>query len=469
MQKVKSLKQTTMNQFIRVFSTLIITLTFSTAFGHTNIDTPPDSTTSVVDRSASLLLVEEGKTLFSEGKVKTALVKFREAANKDANSFKANYYIGQCHYYLKNYGYALKYANKALRMNKEKVNKEVYFLLGETHHRMGKIDSALINYTIAKEKMSKSRARALVLDHHIEEANYALVELKKAAKYKRTKLEGDVNSGYDDYGAILASDQKTIFFTSRRSNTTGGGMNPDDERYFEDVYKATWDEEMKEWGDVTNKLGRINSEGFDAMNYLSEDGLTGIITLNTTTLDKKTTTRGSDICNIKMNNKGTWNSPRPISNKTINTSYFDGAATVTADGSTMYFVSDRKGEKSSTDIYVVHKAGKKWGVAEPLPFNVNTLGRETTPYISPDGQYLFFSSNGHVGLGGFDIYVSQNQGEFWGDPINLGSGINSVNNDTHFTYDPELKKAFLSAVEIIGKKSSIDIFEVDMTDFNYGK
>ncbi len=444
-------------------------LTAGNSFSNIEFTTPPDTTTSLVDRSAALLSIEEGKTLFSEGRIKEALIKFREAANKDANSFKANYYIGLSHYYLNNYGYALKYADKAMQMNEEKVNKEIYFLLAETHHRLGNVEKALAHYELAKEQMPKARSRVLLVDHHIEEAKFAIEELKKEAKFSRTRLVGDVNSGYDDYGAILRNDGKTIYFTSRRSNTTGGGMNPDDQRYFEDTYKVTWDEEMKEWGDVTNKLGKINSDGFDAVNVISDDGLSGMITRNTTATDAKTTTRGSDIFELKMSTKGTWNSPKIIKNKTINTSYFDGSATVTADGNTMYFVTDRKGDKSSTDIYVVEKNGKKWGSAKPLPMTINTKGRETTPFITPDGRYLFFSSNGHVGLGGFDIYVVENMGDSWGEPINLGAGINTVNNDTHFSYSQELKRAFVSSYEIIGNKASIDIYEIDMTDYKFGK
>ena len=96
---------------------------------------------------------------------------------------------------------------------------------------------------------------------------------------------------------------------------------------------------------------------------------------------------------------------------------------------------------------------------------INTKGRETTPYISADGRYLFFSSDGHIGMGGLDVYVVENLGDSWGTPINLGNGINSVNNDTHFTYDKAINKAYISGYEIVGQKSSIDIYEYDMTGF----
>ncbi|OFZ08078.1 MAG: hypothetical protein A3D92_09475 [Bacteroidetes bacterium RIFCSPHIGHO2_02_FULL_44_7] len=430
---------------------------------------PTDSTTNIVDKSAAIYMIEEGKTMFSEGKIKDALQKFREAQVKDPYNWRSDYWISQCHYKLNNFGYALRYAKQALALGDDKVNDEIYFILAQTYHRLSNIDSALINYELANQFMPKIRSSVLLVDHHIEECKFAQVELLKAPNRQKVQVAGDVNSGYDDYGAILANDGKTIYFTSRRSNTTGGGMNPDDQTFFEDVYRATFDPELNEWESITNQLGKINSNGFDALNYLSPDGLSGVITLNTTASDAKETTRGSDLCEIKYSDKDTWNSPKLITNKTINTSFFEGSATLTADGNTMYFVSDRKGEKSSTDIYVAHRNGKSWGNAEALPMTVNTKGRETTPYITPDGRYLFFSSDGHVGLGGLDVYVVENLGNGWGTPVNLGYGINSVNNDTHFTYYPAVNRAFISGFEIVGDKSSIDIYEMDMSGFEYPK
>jgi len=75
----------------------------------------------------------------------------------------------------------------------------------------------------------------------------------------------------------------------------------------------------------------------------------------------------------------------------------------------------------------------------------------------------------HLGMGGLDIYVVENLGSTWGEPINLGIIVNTVNNDTHFQYYPELQKAVMSSFEIIGQKASMDIFNVDMTDFMYPK
>jgi hypothetical protein len=94
--------------------------------------------------------------------------------------------------------------------------------------------------------------------------------------------------------------------------------------------------------------------------------------------------------------------------------------------------------------------------------NVNTKRRETTPYLTSDGKYLFFSSDGHKGMGGYDVYVSQNLGAGWTTPINLGSSINTVNDDTHFQYYTELKRAMMAGITLDEMQCNYNIYEVDL-------
>jgi tetratricopeptide (TPR) repeat protein len=454
-----------MNSLYSVTSTIIVLLISGLSYGTTDVHEPLDSTSNILEKTAAAYLIEEGKTLYQERKYRPALTKFREASIKDPNSWRASYWVGKCHYRLNNYGYAVKYSNIALKLGNDKITDEVYYFLGSSYHRLSNLDTALINYELAKKKLSKSRVKTLRIDILIDQCKYAQELNKSEPVVVRESISGEVNTGFGEYGVVIVNDGKTIYFTSRRNNTTGGGQNPDDQEFFEDIYRGTLNENTGDWEDITNELGRLNTDGFDALNYMSDDGTYGVMTLNTTTRDIKKTTNGSDLCEIKLNSKGLYNKPKPISNKSINTSFFEGAATLTADGNTMYFVTDRKGDKSSTDIYVVRKVGKSWGEAEPLPFHINTTGRETTPYITPDGKYLFFSSDGHIGMGGLDIYVCENKGKEWGDPVNLGLGINTVNNDSHFVYSEDSKLGYISGIEVIGNKSSLDIYQMDLTDF----
>ncbi len=440
---------------------LLLLMTAGNCFAANN-QIPPDTTTSVVDKSAAILLMDKGKELLFQSKFREALLQFREAAVKDPNTWKASYWISYCHSKLNNFGYAKQYGLEAVRKGGADVDKDVYDIIGTSFHRLGNLDSAQIYYQKALNELPKARATELRVEKKIAEVAFAKNALEKN-KNIRVSMTGEINSGFNDYCPILSADGKHFYFTSRRGNTTGGQMNPEDQEYFEDVYSAVWNAEDQQWDSISNDIDRLNTDGFDALNWISKDGLTAVVTWNNTFMETKTPTKSSDICEMEFTKKGKWSGAKIIANKSINTSFFEGSATLTADGNTMYFVSDRKGDKRGTDIYVVRKNGKKWGTAELLSDSINTLGRETTPFITPDGRYLFFASDGHRGMGGLDIYVVENLGSSWSSPINLGAQVNTVNDDTHFAIFKEHNKVFMAGTNISGQKSNFDIFEIDLS------
>lgn len=457
---------------MKLFYTLFIAIFLSStaAFSmEVNINPlPTDSSSSIVDRVAATYLIEEGKTAYDEGRLRDALRNFREAYVRDKYNSKATYWIGKAHYSLNNYGYALKYTRIAEVLS-EATDGDIFFLLAQAYHRQGYLDSALMDYKLAEIQLSKFKKKAYDIKQCIRNVEYALSVKNDELKYEKSLLDENINSGYDDYAGLFTEDGKKIYYVSRRPDTKGGNINPGDQRYFEDIYLSEWDEEKEEWGRSTNKLERMNSEGFDAINYISKDENEVYLTVNTSVLDVKNPTRSSDICVSKWTKQERWTRPKPIKNKTINTSYFDGAPTLTADGNTMYFVSDRDGDKSLSDIYVVYKEGNDWGKAKKLPMTVNTKKNETTPYITPDGRFLFFSSDGYKGMGGYDIYVTENLGNSWSEPVNLGPNFNTVNDDIYFKYSSKLKKALLSTYRIQGNKSSMDIYEIALDGWEIPK
>lgn len=424
---------------------------------------PPDSTSTIVEKTAAAYLIEEGKTLYAEGKMRDALNKFRDAAKKDVTSWKAPFWISRCHYEQYNYGYALKYAKDAVMINNNEVDKEVYEILAESYHRLGILDSAITNYELGIKNLPKTRSAELRLPLRLEQAKYAKEQLAKGIENKRLHIEGNVNSGYNDYSPVVFDVGKSMYFTSRRSNTTGGGQNPSDQQFFEDIYSAKWNPETNQWDSITNRLGRLNGNGFESVSYVSEDGLTAYITLNNTAVqDAKIVTKSSDIAEVKWTKQGQWSIPKLL-DKNINTSYYEGNATLTADGQTMYFVSERNANSKMSEIYVTYKQGNAWSKPVALPAEINSKGRETTPFITPDGRYLFFSSNGHPnGLGGYDVYVVERMGSSWGEVKNLGPAINTVNDDFGFKIYDTIGKAYVNGLEVIGDKASLDIYEFNL-------
>lgn len=425
--------------------------------------TPPDSTSTIAEKAAAMYLIEEGKSLYAEGRMRDALNKFRDAAKKDVTSWRAPFWISRCHYEQYNYGYALKYAQDAILINNNEVDKEIYEILAESYHRLGNIDSAIINYELAVKNLSKSRAAELRMPLRLEQAKYAKEQLAKGIENKRIHLEGNVNSGYNDYSPVVFNGGQTMYFTSRRSNTTGGGQNPSDQQFFEDIYSAKWNSEINQWDSITNRLGRLNDKGFESVSHISEDGQIAYITINNTAVqDPKITTKSSDIAEVRWTRQGQWSAPKLL-DKTINGSYYDGNATLTADGQTMYFVSERNANSKMSEIFVSYKQGSSWSKPQALPAEINSKGRETTPFITPDGRYLFFSSNGHEkSLGGYDVYVVERMGGSWGEVKNLGPAINTVNDDFGFKIYDAIGKAYVNGLEVIGEKASLDIYEFDI-------
>lgn len=425
---------------------------------------PPDSTSSIIDRTTSLYFLEEGKKEFARGKTRDALRRFREAYVRDQYNSKAVYWIGEAHYKMDNFGYALKYAKIAQSLSGT-ADGDLLFLMGKAYHRENKLDSAKVKYEKANALLSNAKKKAYNIPHLLNELKFADSVSKIENRFEKKLFNDQINSGYDDYSMVISKDGKEAFFVSRRPDTKGGNVNPADQRFFEDIYYTKWDEEKNDWGNATNDVERLNSIGFDAISHIVADGSEVYLTVNTSVVNVKRQTKSSDIYTSKKTKEDKWSSPRPIKNKSINTSFFDGAPTLTEDGNTMYFVSDRDGERSQSDIYVVHKVGRDWGTAKKLPMNVNTKSNETTPFITPDGRFLFFSSNGYTGMGDYDIYVTENKGNEWTTPINLGPDFNTVNDDIFFRYYEKLKKAVVSTYRIQGDKSSMDIFEIDLENW----
>jgi len=448
-------------------STFILLIAFFSSFSAL-ASFPPDSTSSVIEKGTAQYLITEGRRLYAEGQYQIALVKFREALDKDARNAVATYWLAECHLALGNYEKARDYAEQAIAL-KIDVYVESGYLLGKCYHRLGELDKAIENYNKALELATESRAKDLRIKFHIEECERAKEMIKTPINVRITAMSMNINSAFDDYAPLLSPDGKAFYFVSRRADNLGGGISSGDNRYFEDIYICFWDETSQSWGESSNSdetIKRLNSYGMDAINYISSDGKTLYLTINTMGLKSpKPKTKHSDIFISKINNKGGWNTPRPL-DKPICTTFFEAAATFTEDGKTVYFVSERIGGEGAADIWTSTKDGQEWSKPTNMGKIINTIGQETTVFITPDGKYLFFSSTGHKGMGGYDVYVTTKTEGGWAEPMNLGYPLNTVSDETHFVYYPKLNKAFYSTFSSTANKGigGRDLFEVDMTN-----
>lgn len=158
---------------------------------------------------------------------------------------------------------------------------------------------------------------------------------------------------------------------------------------------------------------------------------------------------------------GSWEKTKELSFCQLSINYLHPA--VSDDGKTLFFASNRKGGEGGMDLFVSERHGESWSVPVNIGSKINTAGHEAFPFIHPSGK-LFFSSKGHNGLGGFDIFVSeQNEHGFWQKPINLGAPINSSGDDIGFYTDSLMNLALFTSTRATGN-DNIFICKVDTTN-----
>ena len=430
--------------------------------------------TSKINQLKSKKLIKEGEDLLDVGRVKDAYMVFKSAIEKDPNQWEAYFGLAVTELEFNNFYAADENAQKAELLISDKKSADLFLLQGQIKHRIGALNEAINYYLKAKNEFGEKDADYYGIPIYLAQCKFALDQNEKGILNKFVPFSANLNSTYNEYGAILSSDGLHLFFTARTPESTGNKQTFGDERFFEDIFHYEWETEKNDWILSSRAIEGINTEGFDALNYISRDGKYALGTINTSA-SKEKTTKSSDIFEVFADEIFLFEKIDLIKNKAINTAYFDGAATITDTvfndngdfSQILYFVSDRNGEKSMTDIFSIEKKNGEWIDTKNLLKTINTDGRETTPFITPNGRFLFFSSDALPGMGGYDVYYCENVNGVWGNPVNLGATFNTVNDDTHFQVYPQLKKAVIARINETEGLFNYDIFQIDLNNLDF--
>lgn len=420
------------------------------------------------DQLKAKRIVSNAITLFNEGQSFNSYMLLKQAVSIDSTNANAYFWLATTECDLRSYFNAQENVSKSLLLFGNEVNEEHLYLAGQIALSLGNSEKAK-NYCAQAKTLLKSEKDYKLLGFQLLEQQSLYALSQAGTRNQRQLLGGELNTKYDEYGPILSADQQTLYFTTRNPDSKGANLNPDDQRFFEDIYQAEIDPENNgHWIRNYSNNDLLNTEGFDALSYVSKDGLTALGTLNTTA-SKEASTQGSDIFELTAETAGIWDDKRIVTDiPGLNTSFFEGSPsktdTIWIDEFTyleeLYFVSDRQAEKFATDIYVAKKINGIWQAeVQALGRGINTEGRETTPFITPDGQFLFFASDSHPGMGGYDIFVCQRNGTEWSAPTNLGAAINTTLDDTHLQISADQQKIIWASVSEIEGLFSYNIFE----------
>lgn len=327
---------------------------------------------------------------------------------------------------------------------------DVYFKYAQMLKANGKYQEH--NEWMAKFAAKKpSDKRAIAFNKN---PNYIPQILAKVTKFEVKNSE--INTQNSDFGALAVG--STVYFTSTRDGGRKYGWN--DQPYL-DIYMASYSGDG-ELSKAVSLSDDINTKYHEGTVSFSPDGKTMYFTRESYYDGKfKKDEEGKGTLNLytaKMSG-GEWTDVQPVPFN--NDEYSVGHPAVSADGKTLYFASDMPGGLGQSDLYkVAINDDGTFGEPENLGGDINTEGREFFPYVSSNNT-LYFSSDGHLGIGGLDVFASKIKGDSYGAVRNLGTPLNSNSDDFSFTFDEESKKGFVASNRE-GGKGSDDIYEVDL-------
>lgn len=384
---------------------------------------------------------------------------FLDLAELDPKNAHINYKVGRSYLLINGKkAEAVPYLEKAVSATSSKAKNnyketkaplDAYFYLGRAYHLDSQFDNAIAAYRKYLEvDKSVYREQKEEVEWMIQTCLNGKLIVESPISAVKQNLGKTINSIYDEYSAVVDATESTLIFTSRRPTSTGGFMDLDD-KYFEDIFVSQ--KEDGEWTKPVSIGKNINTEGHEATIGLSADGQELYIYRDDF---------GDGNIYVSQLKGSSWSEPVQL-NDNINSPFRETHATVSADGQTLYFTSDRSG-MGGMDIFRSKRLPTgEWAVAENLGEVLNTKYDEEAPFIHPDGKTLFFSSKGHSSMGGYDIFFSIEENGKWSTPMNIGSPMNTADDEYFFVMSTDGKRAYYSSSsgEGIGGK---DIYLVNL-------
>ena len=325
----------------------------------------------------------------------------------------------------------------------------------ETYYRYAQMLKAEGKYDDANKQMRKFAAAApsdLRAKAFNENPNYipSLLDKTKLFDVKSSEISSDKS----DFGAVLY-DNSLYFASARNGARKNYGWT---EEPFLDIYKADYNTD----GTITNAspVTELNSKWHDGPITISADGKTAYFASESykekqsSPKDKKANAKYSQVYLFSATKNGdSWGTPSslPFNDK----SFSNSNPSLSRDGKTLYFSSNRSGSVGGTDIWkVAVNADGTYGEPQNLGNKVNTEGNESFPFIADDNKTLYFASSGKQGFGGLDVYqIDLTNGE----ATNLGKPVNTEKDDFAFTFNESKKIGFLST----NRSGNDDIFIVN--------
>jgi hypothetical protein len=379
---------------------------------------------------------EEAVRKYEFRDVKAAEANFREAIRLDPEFIEAYIILGEMLQNEKRHKDAIQAFQQAIKINAAFFPNSMYYL-AESQYAIGLYQEAHNNLTkyLAYTNISQTmRDRG---NETIKRIEFAVNALNNPVPFSPQNLGPSINSIHDEYSPTLTADEQTLIFTRKLPRKDMNYMYLGAE--YEDFFLSKRID--GQWGPSENLGPPINTQHNEGAQSISADGMF----LYFTGCGRRGGLGSCDIYMARRQGNG-WSEPVNLG-APVNAQGWDSQPSISSDGKTLYFTSNRSGNIGRMDIWVTTlNSDGRWSVPQNLGPQINTTGREMSPFIHPDNKTLFFASDTHAGMGGMDLFYSiRGEDGNWQTPVNLGYPINTYADQISLVVGASGKDAYFAS------------------------
>lgn len=323
--------------------------------------------------------------------------------------------------------------------------RDYYKDFGDAYMYNEQVEQALIMYDKMLSSAGTDRREKSKAQKRIDWAKnaYSLMRIPKNVKIER--LGESINSEFIEYNPVVSADERVMAYTALRPAESKTGEKMKEDILISHNETGSWSMPQVVQVQTPNNYGTagISADGQEMIIFIGDQSNGSL---------------------YKIHKDGNaWTRPIPIDGG-VQSKYMESTASVTPDGKVIYFASNRPGGYGGMDIYKSTRSEDGiWGRAENLGPEINTKANEDAPFIHPNNQLLFFTTDGHNGMGGNDIYKSEFKNGQWDTPKNMGYPINTTANDNYFTLIADGSRGYFSS-DRKGGMGGQDLYVMDMPE-----
>lgn len=391
---------------------------------------------------------EQANQSISDKLYDKAISELNRAVSLDNKFFAAYQQLGDLYRKSGNYSNALNNYKKILEIDPE-FHHLTYFGIAESELNTGDYANAIQHFNKYLTYPGLNTASRDKINKYIADCTFSLEAIKTPVPFKPINIGSAINTKEDEYLPVITADEEMIIFT-RQTNRN------------EDFYKST--KRNGKWSVAEFLSKEINTSNFnEGAQNISPDG-------NYLFFTGCNRPDGLGRCDIYISKRegNDWSKPFNIGGP-VNTAGWESQPSISADGRTLYFVSTRQGGYGGYDIWSSElNSDGTWTSPVNLGPDINTSFDEQSPFIHPDNESLYFSSNGWPGLGNKDLFLSRkaysgDKQSGWQRPENLGFPINSFSEESGLSVSNSGKLAFFSSNQKEGY-GKLDIYSFELPE-----